>query len=338
MGNHRGQQVGTAIAKSLTFLRRAQLPKGEFRVLAAKDQAMKCGCHHDSSPFVTSLILYSLRFAHGNEKREMIAKGLRFLCSQAMEIGLWRYWSKNHELHATLPPDIDDTANASFVLELYDHPFLANREIVYTSKNEEGLFYTWFLPRGAFPERFKQALSSVVSPEAMLKLAVFNAFDDVDPYINANVALYLGENENTTRAIEYLVGLVAGNRSQVNSRSYLNVLAFYYFLSRAYFCSVPSLQRIGKTIINMLETLHDSAGSFGNALHTALAVCTYHNLRVAGPMMDKPISRILEGQKNDGSWPRIPLYVGPAPYYGSEELTTAFCLEALCRYAPVPRQ
>ena len=29
---------------------------------------------------------------------------------------------------------------------------------------------------------------------------------------------------------------------------------------------------------------------------------------------------------------RSALYLGPAPYYGSEELTTALCVEALARY------
>ena len=48
---------------------------------------------------------------------------------------------------------------------------------------------------------------------------------------------------------------------------------------------------------------------------------------------------LVAAQREDGSWPARAFYAGPEPpavhayYWGSEELTTAMCLEALARLA-----
>ena len=56
-------------------------------------------------------------------------------------------------------------------------------------------------------------------------------------------------------------------------------------------------------------------------------------------LLDRQIELILAVQYDDGSWPRVAFYSGPRPplprsvWFGSEDLTSALCLEALARYS-----
>jgi hypothetical protein len=56
-------------------------------------------------------------------------------------------------------------------------------------------------------------------------------------------------------------------------------------------------------------------------------------------LLDRQVELIVDSQCRDGSWPRLAFYSGPRPplprsvWFGSEELTTALCLEAVARYA-----
>jgi hypothetical protein len=47
-------------------------------------------------------------------------------------------------------------------------------------------------------------------------------------------------------------------------------------------------------------------------------------------------ARYLEEQQSaNGSWRRVAMFCQPGRYYGSEELTTALCLEALTHVAGI---
>ena len=50
------------IGRGLEFLRRSQLPSGEFKVFMSPDLNLERDCVFDSSPFPTALIAYSLGF------------------------------------------------------------------------------------------------------------------------------------------------------------------------------------------------------------------------------------------------------------------------------------
>ncbi|QIR37173.1 tetratricopeptide repeat protein [Tolypothrix sp. PCC 7910] len=80
--------------------------------------------------------------------------------------------------------------------------------------------------------------------------------------------------------------------------------------------------------------MQKSDGSFGNELLTSLAICSLLNYGYYSPDFCKAITFLIKTQQIDGSWRRIPLYGGHTDkaIYGSAELTTAFCLEALARY------
>ena len=70
-------------------------------------------------------------------------------------------------------------------------------------------------------------------------------------------------------------------------------------------------------------------------MDTALGCCTLMNIGYFGPELKKGIEYILRAQQGMGNWARWAFYYGgpkKKAAWGSEELTTGFCIEALTRY------
>jgi hypothetical protein len=287
----------------------------------------------DSSPFVTSLVLYSISFLDGQRVREITSKALDFLLDEVEGSGLWSYWSSRNPRYKLLPPDLDDTCCISYVLRQKHRNLHSNTEIILANRNRDGQFHTWLVPRSTFEAELVEKINQVVDPSALLSLLFYGTVDDVDGVVNANVLFYLGENENTKRAIDYLVDIVLNETEGNCSKFYIDRHSFYYMLSRAYFNGVLSLEKAKETVISRIIPMQNNDGAFGNELLTALIVCSILNFDSQMPELSKAIGYLLRTQKEDGSWRRLPMFLGPAPYYGSEELTTAFCVEALERYS-----
>ena len=75
-------------------------------------------------------------------------------------------------------------------------------------------------------------------------------------------------------------------------------------------------------------------GSFGDELATACALCSLVYFEYKDVTRLRDAARYLvEHQSANGSWRRVAMYCQPGRYYGSEELTTALCLEALTHVA-----
>jgi hypothetical protein len=166
-----------------------------------------------------------------------------------------------------------------------------------------------------------------------LQLSHFKS--DVDMAVNANVILYLGENERTPAACKELTKIIIENSEGNASKFYSDTLAFYYILSRAYFYGARSLEQAAALVPERIARRQKTDGSFGNALRTALAACSLLNCGQAEAAgLREAVRHIAATQAADGSWPRAALYSGPnkVAWFGSEELTTAFCVEALARY------
>jgi hypothetical protein len=267
----------------------------------------------------------------------MIAKALDFLETEMEGPGLWRYWTSRSERHNLLPPDLDDTCCISFVLRRHRRPMPSNRAILLANRNNEGVFHTWLLPTST---TFAQSSDSVdgavlgyaVDPESLLLVSLSGTADDIDCVANANALLYLGEDQDTMAVVDYLIDIVLNGREDCCSAFYPDPLSFYYMLSRAYCNGAVSLESVRVPVTDRVVRTRDVDGSFGSELLTALAVCTLLNFNRPTPAIPEVVEHILNTQKEDGSWPRTPMFLGPAPYYGSEELTTAFCIEALAKH------
>jgi SAM-dependent methyltransferase len=300
-----------ALERAVAFLERSQLPSGELRVLASGKP--------DPSVFPTALAAYALSFAP--RAAGVRDRALDFLLHEMEPRGLWKHWTREHPYHHQLPPDLDDTSCASAALARARRGFPDNRPILLRNRNRRGLFYTW-----------KLTLAQLRHP-----LVCFTFFTktsakpfDVDAVVNANALHYLGD---APEVVEHLLRVLRENRESQCDKWYENPFAIWYFFSRALHVSTPEA---GELIAAKIAAAVPS-----NALEHALAVCA---LRYWKRPVD--VGPLLALQLESGAWPAAPLYHGgrarrrdgtfaaphpDTPYWGSEELTTAFCVEALAR-------
>lgn len=334
-------ELDACAGRGLDFLRRSQLPSGEFKAYMSRDAGMETDCVFDSSPFPTALIAYSLGFADAAEAGGMLDKALRFFAAEMEGPGLWRYWTKQHQYHSVIPFDLDDVACVSYVLRRHGVPFPDNRALVYANRDPRGLFYTWMTPRWPPPPEpayLRVVLRQWLSP---LKLYYFwklneSAPRDVDCVVNANVLLYLGDGPETRAVVDYLIDIVRRGDEGCCDKWHLNRFTFYYVVARNFHAGVAAFEAVREEAVARIVRAAGPDGRIGaNALETALAACALLYWESRAPELERAVAFLLAAQRAGGEWPRAALYYGgPKKYYGwgSEELTTGFCLEALLHY------
>jgi hypothetical protein len=313
------------------YLYGRQLAWGEFETLASPDEDMASRCTFQSSPFATAQVMYSLGGLRSPPVQEMLARGLDFLQSEMEGAGLWRFWSSRSEWHRLLPPDVDDTCCASFVLETKGRPVPNNRALILANRNEAGLFFTWLVPRTDAATSASFAHHYVACLEEVLALSRFGEVDNVDCVVNANALLYLGQSQDSRRAVQHLIDAVVKGTEGGCSDFYPNPMAFYYAVSRAYRSGVRALGALAPSVSDRVTGRQCADGSFGNELSTALAICALVNFGSTTGAIQRAARFLLEAQADDGSWPRLSMFLGAGRYYGSRELTTAICVEALAK-------
>src|SRR3569833_2642709 len=116
---------------------------------------------------------------------------------------------------------------------------------------------------------------------------------------------------------------------------------FYYALSRNVQEGSKAFESITDTIVVRIQEAVGEGGRIGeDELHTALAVNTALNLGTRPPYLAPAVEYIMNSQHDAGSWPSSPYYCTPdlGQTWGSQELTTAFCLEALYRFQVLSEQ
>ncbi len=306
-------KIERSLSNGLEFLYQSQLPHGEFRTYASPHKMMVRDCVYDSSPFVTALVLYCISFLKDQRVKEMTEKALHFFLMEMKGQGVWHYWTSSSGRR--IPPDLDDIACISYILKKNCLSFPSNIELILANRNEDGVFRTWIV----------DLLTVMSSPKWT------DWSRQVDCVVNANVLFYMGESDDTRKAISYLNSIITNNEEEGCSQHYPDRFSFYYMLSRAYFNGVSSLEKSKGLVIERVMSTQQVDGSFGDELQTALAVSTLLNFGYQDPGMSEAIECILKTQGENGSWARVAMYLGPAPYYGSEELTTAINIEALAR-------
>jgi hypothetical protein len=303
-------ELSTAVTKALGFLAARQKPYGEFPVYRYRNPQLSGSGFHDSSPFLTTFTVYALSFVDTSAARTLAAKGLRFLLEQREPGGLWRYWSSRYG--RPIDPDIDDMCCASFVIERLapDLHEPGNQAAILANRNGEGLFKTWVRP-----------------PEAD---------NDVEGGVNANVLLYLGDREETRGAAATLNRMILEGAEEESALYYLDPLALYYMVSRAYLHGAASLGACRETILRRIAD-REARGEPASAMQTAFASCAQINLGAPAVTVRSGVERLLATQASDGSWPREAFYCGwtrgevTSTWWGSEELTTTLGLEALAK-------
>lgn len=307
--------VRESIGRAVGYLEQAQLPHGEFRIWASTDRALRRDCRLDSTPSVAAFVAYAARFVDDPRMARIRTRVVDFLVTEMQGAGLWAFWTKR--VRRTIAPDVDDTAWVSYELRRH-HPhifFGRNIPALLANRDEQGRFLTFFRPPGKA--------------------------NDVDAVVNASALFYLGERTATRAACDFVNAVILADAEDGSYAYYADHLALYYAASRAYFAGVEGLDRSRVAIIDKVRARATGDGGFGDALATAFATCTLMNLGLipgAEPVLRHAAGTLVERQRADGSWARSPVFAGPEPpepasiWWGSEEFTTAMCLEALGRY------
>lgn len=338
---HHKEELSKSIERGINYLFEHQYPNGEFCCYYAPDDKMKEWCVPDSTVFPAALISACLLPMRNYPQAEKIlSSAASFLNYQVMEGGVWNFFTKWNPLFKLSPADADDTVFASYVLKSLKIDFQDNTAILFGNRNSKGLFYTWFVLRPTFNTSktyWKTMARELKRPLNSLLFWLKHECErnDVDAVVNANILFYFGIREETKSIVPYLLNLVANNTAANNDHWYKNPFTFYYFLSRNY-KTVAALEPARKTVIERIcNTLNDD-GSFGDSImDNALAISTLINFGYHDAILTKAVQLLISSQTESGCWERnIFFYAGnsKAVGWGSEEIVTAYCLEAIHSY------
>jgi hypothetical protein len=255
--------------------------------------------------------------------------------------GVWRYWPPPRPDCVMVLPDLDDTAVISSVLRRNGIKIPHNRGLILANRNRAGVFYTWIIPRRAV--HFNLGYWWVASekwrkPHGPTRLWESEANpSDVDGIVNSNVLAYLGAGPETDAICRHLIDIFKNKQEESCDGWYLNRFVFYYSVARNYHEGVSAFAVIREEMIERIVSSSASSGAIGSGvMDTAHAACALLSLKSDAPELDAAVRYLVQEQGPGGEWPYASYYFGgPKRYvaWGSEELTTGFCLQALIRYA-----
>ncbi len=306
--------LNTSIKKGIDFLSNAQTEWGEFATYMWNKKNKEFP-EYVSSVFITTFVVHSLNFVEQSSIiKDMKFKAIQFLQKNMEGVGTWRFFCKGSKI----APDLDDTCcilailkqnNVNVDIKLLDF-FLKFR------KHKDKLFYTW--------------------------IGIPNRENDVSPIVNANV-LWFYSLMNRTKKIPEVIDYLNKKSNLLRKKPfksmwYCSSSAFCYMVTRVYAeGNIVKLRNSNKSIQQFLCSTQKSDGSWGNELETALSTVSLLNIGYFGSKVDKAVQFLLSKQDSvEGSWPIAPFCKGPEKgvkyFFGSEELTTAICLEALAKY------
>lgn len=343
-GTSRAARLDGAISRGLTYLTQHQFPNGEFCCYIAADEPMQGWCLTESTVFATMVVASCLLPLAGRPETEaMLTKATNWLQYQMHHGGVWPVFSDRHPWHALVPYDTDSLAYASALMRdrRIACPRPTNVPLLLANRTPQGLFYTWFLMRlNRQTNRTHWRLTAREVLHPINSFFFWRANEctraDVDMGINTNILYYLGDVQATQPIIAELLRVIAEKREADCDKWYRNPFTIYYLLSRVYRQGVTKLEPARATIIERILATARPDGQLGKSIFdTALAATTLLNLGCPGLALDRAIDFLLQSQSAPGEWPRWLFYYGGPKLlqgWGSEELTTGFCLEALARY------
>jgi hypothetical protein len=322
-----------AVERGLAFLAGGQLPSGQFPTYVGTD--LRVEGTFESSPFTTALVVHSISGSSAPRARAMVDRALDFLSAEMEPGGVWSYWASDHGGHEVIPADVDDTACVSAVLRRHGRPVPPNRRLLLANRDRHGRFYTWIAPRFA-PAPLSPAFWRVARRQKHAR-DFFDANQlsrrDVSCVVNANVLFYVGDGPVARPVVEYLIDVMRKRVEGCCDSWYGNEFPYYYSVARCIASGIAGLAQLSDEIAARIGVAPDEQGCIGGgALETALAACALHYLDRRSDTLVRACEFLLGTQADDGGWPAAPLYHGGPPgelRWGSAELTTGFCLEAL---------
>jgi hypothetical protein len=287
------------------------------------------GWHYTfSSPFLHANVMYALLNGNFDLLDEILHKSVDFLLDFKEPGDLWRFWKVKEAEHPVFC-GADDTAICSIVLEKLDHK-LNNRKILYSIIRKDGAVLTWIKP---------DLRLLLLNPVAYFWLKYFDrlampqidywgwiSFDDAEPSITANAVAYLGENEKTIPAINYLIRAWRNDRAE-NFMYYEKKIIFAYHIARAYKEGCKSLGVLKESIVSYIES---ESGNFVFA-ELLMAYLSLSYFEEVSPLILNLKSRIIaEIELRDAFADNYPYITAKNRVYygGAGALTAAWFIEA----------
>ena len=335
----RAKACNRAIRSGLAFLSVNQMSSGEFRTLAGPEGSLERDAQYDPSIFTTVNVATSLLDIADDTAQRTVKRAAEFLLSEMLPGGLWRFWTKAHPGSRGMPPDVDDTACAASLLGALGYSVPENRRMLLANLNRQGLFRTWISPSGKHL-LFRQGrafLSASLSSRAARRIffkcgSEIPRKDTFESVVNANVLLYLGDIRQTLPVASWLAGIVRNGAASGTDRYYQSDLALFYALTRA-------AERGCASVCPLMPLISDRVSGIDwrglSPLYLALCIRIQSSLSPDTANLDEKVSALLSAQLEDGGWPACAFYYdgyGRDLCWGSRELATGFCIEALERY------
>lgn len=336
------EKINQSVDRGINYLHSHQLPNGEFLFyMSGDDDMLGHNICTESCVFPAALIgtcLLSLKKSNSMAD-EILKKSAEFLFYQMDKGGTWNHYTNLHRFRHLCPQDLDDTSCASYFLNemAYNIPNHSIQKLMLDNRRKDGLFYTWITFRWLWNRNrlywhyvFKELKYPIQSLIFWYKFVCTRY--DVDAVVNANVLHYMGKKEETKPITDYLIKILQENKESVSDKWYLNTLTVYYFISRNFASGNIEHEETRLSLISKLMSYYNKESGFGrSSLENALAITSLINLNYKGNEITKAVTELVDWQSKNGNWERWGFYYGGIKQFcfGSEELTTAFCLEAL---------
>lgn len=214
------------------LLRNALASYGEFPSFENYPNADPDRWHYTyPSPFIHANVLYALLHTQLRDDKELIGQAAAFLDRQKEAGDIWRFW-KADVCRNPVPPDVDDLAVCSFVLEKCNIR-VANKKLLYGNISGNRLL-TWIRPSLPLALRAPGLCLNLLKTAGQVRPTIAGGmldYADFELGVMANALMYLGENERTAPVIDKCIELwEQGNDSR---NFYDNDLVVAYHLSRA---------------------------------------------------------------------------------------------------------
>lgn len=318
------EKIKKTTQKGIEFLEARQQKSGGFLSFTTKNAKNFNNAQRHNSTFPACLILSCLNSVEVIHELPLQKKLQRtkqkithFLLSQKSEYWTFNYWVRDSReaKNEPYPDDLDVMCCALAALFQYDEKLvdgeaLSRAVMVLTSleQQEGGPYRTWLVP----PDADK-------------------AWKDIDLAVNANIGHFLLLQEVELDKLNELTE-TAIKKKKYHSPYYSTQYSVIYFISRFY----QGAQK--KKIVEFLLNKQNKNHHWGNPLDTAFACSALLNFGYPARKLEKPIEYLLLAAKRDCSWEAHPFVVEriikkKKHHSGCAELTTAFCLEALQKYA-----
>ena len=248
--------ISTVKKEAVELLKNSTLPNGEFptyEYYPNTEELRPKGWHITApSPFVHANVVLSLINLKNIGLESVIVKGTEFIQSQKEYGDVWRFWQFGSAAN-NVPPDADDTAICSAVLESVGKK-LENRKLLEANIEANGVLKTWISPK--LSDFFMRPRLSYkwwrekqyYQPTVDANLLNLN---DFELGVMANTLLYLGENSITKPSVELCIDLWKDNKG--TNHFYNNDMVIAYHIARAYKRGIASFEKLSADILERIE-------------------------------------------------------------------------------------